>query len=53
MISSQMVREQGAASVYLGHVKKVAQRAQKYWKRILFFGEFADTRYTPPVKGDI
>lgn len=53
MISSQMVREQGPASVYIGHVKKVAQRAQKYWKRILFFGEFADNRYTPPVKGDI
>ena len=49
--SAEMVKEQGAAAVYVGHVKKVAERAKKYWPRVLFFCEFADSRYDLPLRG--
>ena len=49
--SSAMVRERGAGAVYVDHVREVARRARRHWQRVLFFAEFADTRYRPHVQG--
>lgn len=43
--SSALVRERGAAAVYVDHVRAVARLAHRHWGRVLFFGEFANTRY--------
>lgn len=49
--SSAMVRERGAAAVYVDHVREVARLARRHWRRVLFFAEFADTRYRPHAQG--
>ena len=49
--SSAMVRERGAAAVYVDHVRAVARLALRHWRRVLFFAEFADSRYRPHVQG--
>ena len=49
--SSAMVRERGAAAVYVDHVRAVARLARRHWRRVLFFAEFADNRYRPDVQG--
>ena len=49
--SSAMVRERGAAAVYVDHVRAVACLARRHWRRVLFFAEFADSRYRPHVQG--
>ena len=51
--SAAMVEDRGAAAVYVDHVRKVAERARKYWSRILFFCEFADGRYNLPLRGSM
>ena len=49
--SSAMLRDVGAPAVYREHVRKVAELAQRHWRRVLFFAEWADTRYRPAVHG--
>ena len=49
--SSAMVRERGAAAVYVDHVRAIARLAHRHWRRVLFFAEFADNRYRPDVQG--
>ncbi len=49
--SGAMVRERGAGAVYVDHVREVARLARRHWRRVLFFAEFADTRYRPHAQG--
>ena len=49
--SDALVRERGAAAVYVDHVREVARLARRHWRRVLFFAEFADSRYRPHVQG--